>query len=522
MGAANYRGRSEEHGYETSCVRRQSRYGCAFFSALGCATLDMSVPTLASPPTRLNHWIGGVETPPASGMYFDDRNPTDDSLYAEAARGNPHDVEHAVGAAHAAFASYGESLAKDRERLLARAADLLERQQKEFIDILVDEIGSPLRKAQFELSLSVGILRAAAGMARQAGGKVMPSDVARRTSLSIRAPLGVIAAITPFNVPLIKGVRLSANPLALGNTVVLLPSEEAPVLAHRLARLYEEAGLPAGAFNVVTGLGAEIGDYLTANPLVRLVTFTGSTRVGRHIAALCGRHMKRVTLELGGKSPLVILRDADLGKAIPAALHGIFTFQGQVCMGSSRIFVERPVFDAFAERFGEAASRLGMGDLRDPQTVIGPIISPRQRERVRSHLSDALAKGAKALCGNEWHGNRCAATVLTGVDRTMLAFAEETFGPVAAIYPVDSLEEAIGLANESNYGLSASIFTERLTHAMEFARRVRSGMVHINASALHDEPHVPFGGVGDSGFGREGTDEDVSNMTEWKWITFPN
>lgn len=482
----------------------------------------MSVATLLARPMRIDHWIGGAAVPPASGLYFNDHNPVDDSLYAEVARGNADDVEQAVHAAHAAFASYGESLAKERERLLSRAADLLERQQNEFIDILVDEVGSPVRKAQFELSLSVGLLRAAAGMARQAGGKVMPSDVARRTSLSVRTPLGVVAAITPFNVPLIKGVRLSANPLALGNTVVLLPSEEAPVLAHRLARLYEEAGFPAGAFNVVTGIGAEIGDYLTANPLVRLVTFTGSTRVGRHIATLCGQQMKRVTLELGGKSPLVILRDADLGKAVPAAVHGIFTFQGQVCMGTSRIFVEKPVFDAFAERFREAASKLGMGDLRDPQTVIGPIISARQRERVRNHVSDAVAKGAKVLCGNEWQGNRCAATVLTGVDRTMLPFSEETFGPVAALYPVDSLEEAIGLANESNYGLSASIFTEHLTHAMEFARRVRSGMVHINASALHDEPHVPFGGVGESGFGREGTDEDISNMTEWKWITFPN
>jgi acyl-CoA reductase-like NAD-dependent aldehyde dehydrogenase len=272
---------------------------------------------------------------------------------------------------------------------------------------------------------------------------------------------------------------------------------------------------------VVTGFGAEIGDALTTHELVRFVTFTGSTRVGRHIAALCGRDMKRVTLELGGKSPLVVMSDADLGKAIGAALHGIFTFQGQVCMGSSRIFVERPLFDTFAERFTQAASALGMGDLRDPQTTIGPIISERQRTRISSHLDDARSKGATVMCGGAWHGNRCAPTVLRGVDRTMKAFAEETFGPVVALYPVDSVDDAVNRANESAYGLSAGIFTARLDAAMEFARRVRAGMVHVNGSSLHDEPHVPFGGVGDSGFGREGTEEDIANMTEWKWITLP-
>ncbi|MGH8262787.1 MAG: aldehyde dehydrogenase family protein [Steroidobacterales bacterium] len=481
----------------------------------------MSDAVAPSTPTRFDHWIGGSPVPPLSGAYFDDANPLDDSLYAQAARGGAADVDRAVQAAQRAFATYGESLAKDREQILAQAAVLLERQQSEFIEILVDEIGSPIRKARFEWSLSVGLLRAAAGMARQASGRIPPSDVARRLNLSVRAPLGVVAAITPFNVPLIKGVRLSANALALGNTVVLLPSEDAPVLAGRLARLYDEAGLPDGAFNVVTGMGAEIGDALTTHPLVRFVTFTGSTRVGRHIAALCGQHMKRVTLELGGKSPLVVMRDADLDKAIAAAVHGIFTFQGQVCMGSSRIFVERPIFDQFAERFSQAASRLGIGDLRDPQTVIGPIISERQRARVKGHLDDAVAKGATLLCGGRWRGNRCEPTVLRGVERGMQVFAEETFGPVAALYPIDTLDEAVERANESPYGLSASIFTARLDNAMEFARRVRSGMVHVNATALHDEPHVPFGGTGDSGFGREGTDEDIANMTEWKWITLP-
>jgi acyl-CoA reductase-like NAD-dependent aldehyde dehydrogenase len=339
--------------------------------------------------------------------------------------------------------------------------------------------------------------------------------------MTFRTPIGVVASITPFNVPLIKGVRLSANPLALGNTVVLLPSEEAPVLAHMLARLYADAGLPDGAFNIVNGIGAEIGDALTAHPLVRFVAFTGSTRVGRHIAALCGQHMKRVTLELGGKSPLVVMGDADLEKAVVAATHGIFTYQGQVCMGSSRIFVDRKVVDDFTAKFVTGAAGLGMGELRDPQTVIGPIINERQRTRVRDHVDEARNRGAKVLCGGSWRQNRCEPTILTDVSDDMRVFREETFGPVVSIYPVDSLDQAITAANASNYGLSAGIFTSDLSSAMTFAHRVQSGMVHINGSTLHDEPHVPFGGVGDSGFGREGTEEDIGNMTEWKWLTMP-
>ncbi len=471
--------------------------------------------------TKVPHWIGGRVTEPAADRYFKDCNPLNDSVYALAARGDAGDVDAAVRAAQNAFTKFSQLPARDRERMLSRAAELLEQQGNEFLQILIDEIGSPIRKAQFELGLSIGLLRAAAGMARHMSGKTLPSDVANRLSLSVRSPLGVIASITPFNVPLIKGVRLSANPLALGNAVVMLPSEEAPVLAHRLARLYADAGIPPGAFNIVNGFGAEIGDALTTHPLVRFVAFTGSTRVGRHIASLCGQHMKRVTLELGGKSPLVILKDADLDRAVTAAVHGIFTYQGQVCIGSSRIFVEREIEAQFTEHFTRVAAGLSLGDLRDPQTVIGPIINERQRNRVRSHIDDAVKKGARILCGGHWRENRCEATVLGGVNDNMKVCNEETFGPVVSLFPVASFDEAVARANDTPYGLSASIFTADLQKAMSFARQVRSGMVHINGSTLHDEPHVPFGGVGDSGFGREGTEEDIANMTEWKWITLP-
>lgn len=469
---------------------------------------------------NLHHWIGGQACEPCSTEYFDDFNPEDNSVFARAARGSEEDVSAAVAAAHDAFQNFRTTPVNVRERCLADAAALLQRDQDEFVSILVDEIGSPIGKAHFEVALATDLMRAASGIARQVSGKTLPSDVPGRLSLSTRRPVGVVASITPFNVPLIKGVRLTANPLAMGNTVVHLPSEETPVLALRLAKLYEEAGVPAGAYNVVTGYGYEIGDVLTTHPFVKVVTFTGSTRVGRHIQQLCARHNKRLTLEMGGKSPMVVLKDADLDQAVEGAVHGMFTYQGQICMASSRIYVEEPLFDSFVDKYAAAAGSLGMGDLRDIDTVIGPIISERQRERVRAHVKDAIGKGAKVATGGEWQGNRCSPTVLTGVSESMTLCREETFGPVVAVYPVSSAEEALSRANDTEYGLSASVYTSNIHSAMYLAENLHSGMVHVNAPALQDEPHVPFGGVGDSGWGREGTTEDIEAMTELKWMTF--
>ena len=467
----------------------------------------------------IDHWIEGKSAPPSSGSYFPTRNPLNDEELTQAAAGNAEDINRAVETARQAFESFKNTLPKERERILCKAAEILERDRQEFIDILVDEIGSPIKKAAFEVEKGLSFFRAAAGMTRQMTGKTIPSDAPGKFSMSIRAPLGVIAAITPFNVPLIKGVRLSCNPIALGNTVVMLPSEEAPMLSIRLAKLYAEAGLPDGVFNVVSGNGYEIGDALTTHPDVKMVTFTGSSRVGAHIRELCAKHNKRVTLELGGKSPLVVMDDCDMKQAVMGATMGIFMFQGQVCMGSSRVYVQREIFDRFIENYAKAASSLGMGELRDPNTVIGPIISERQRNRVRRHIEDAREKGATVVTGGDWEGNRCQPTILTGVTPEMTVYAEETFGPVVSVYPVDTLDEAIEASNDSDFGLSAAIYTQNLNDAMRYVMEVDSGMVHVNGSALHDEAHVPFGGTKNSGAGREGTEEDIEAMTEWKWAT---
>jgi acyl-CoA reductase-like NAD-dependent aldehyde dehydrogenase len=338
--------------------------------------------------------------------------------------------------------------------------------------------------------------------------------------MAVREPIGVVAGITPFNVPLVKAVKQSAVALAVGNTFVLLPSEEAPRIAHRYAQIIDEAGFPPGVFNVVTGLGHEIGDYLTGHPLVKCVCFCGSTRVGRHIAKLAAEDFKKTALELGGKSPMVVLDDADIDKAVEAAAAGIFFFQGQACMGTSRIILQEGIAAEFTEKFCAVAKSMKLGELTDPQTAVGPIISERQRGRVRSHIDDAKAKGATVRTGGLWEGNRCQPTVLSDVSREMTIFAQETFGPVTALYTVKSVDEAIALANETEYGLSAAVFTNDLNHAMRLTSEIKAGMIHVNAASLQDEPHVPFGGMGISGYGREGTETDIDLMTEWKWVTF--
>lgn len=409
----------------------------------------MSQKESASVKGSVDLWIGGQRVPPESGRYFIDRNPVDDSPYAQVAEGSAGDVDRAVQAAQAAFATYSRTLAAEREAWLCRAAAVIEQRRGEFVDVLIDEVGSPFGKAQFEVQYAINCLRAAAGVARRVTGQTIPSEIPGRFSMSVREPLGVVASITPFNVPLLKNVKLSSTPLATGNTVVMLTSEEAPMVASLLAEVYQEAGIPAGAFNVVTGFGDQIGDALTTHPLVKVVMFTGSSRVGKHISGLCGSLMRRVLLELGGKSPLVVLADADLDAAVEAAAFGQFFFQGQACMASSRIYVEQSIEAEFCRRLKIKAESLGMGDLRNPDTWVGPIISQRQRDRVRNHIEDAVAKGARLLTGGDWIGNRCQPTVLLGVDEGMTVCREETFGPVTSIYPVADMEEAIARANDT-------------------------------------------------------------------------
>jgi len=466
----------------------------------------------------LQHFIAGEWTDGSGGGKMEVLNPLDDSLYAQAAKGTGDDIRAAVAAAKEAFVSYKDTTPTERERWLLRIAEIMEARQQDLVNCLIDEIGSPVQKAMFEFTKGLTMIRAAAGLCRNVRGETIPSDRPGTFSMSIREPLGVVAVITPFNVPLIKTTRLVANALAVGNTVVHLPSEMAPHLSLIFAEIVAEAGVPAGAYNVVTGMGAEIGDDLTSHQGVDFVTFTGSTAVGQHINEICAKNKTPNTLELGGKSPTVILADADLDKVMPLAARSIFMFAGQACIASSRFYVERPLYDEFVKRFSMIITKVGMGDLRDPNTVIAPAISGRQRDRIKSHIEDARAKGATVI-GGEWEGNRCQPTLLTDVTEDMTVCRAETFGPVTSIYPIDSYEEGLERANDTEYGLSSAIFTKDIDKAFHFARNSNAGMCHINGPTIHDEAHVPFGGNGESGVGREGTDADMEAMTELKWVT---
>ena len=467
----------------------------------------------------LRHFIGGEWLEAEQGATFDVMNPLDDSLYAKAAEGTGADMRRAVAAAKAAFPHYRETLPRDRELWLLRIAEIMEARKSELIDCLIDEIGSPIQKALFEFDKGLTMVRAAAGMCRNVRGETIPSDAPGKFSMSIREPLGVVAVITPFNVPMIKTTRVVSNALAVGNTVVHLPSEMAPHISLLFAEIVAEAGFPAGSYNVVTGYGHEIGDDLTGHEDVDFVSFTGSTVVGQHINEICARNKTPNTLELGGKSPTVILADADLDQVVPLAAKSIFMFSGQACIGSGRFYVERPLYEEFVRRFAVVASKVGMGDLRDPDTVLAPIISDRQRARVRDHIADAVAKGATVVTGGNWVGNCCLPTLLTGVTEDMTVCRSETFGPVTSIYPIDSYEEGLEKANDTEFGLSSAIFTKNIDRAFHFARNIGAGMCHINGPTIHDEAHVPFGGNGESGVGREGTDADMEAMTELKWVT---
>lgn len=449
----------------------------------------------------------------------DDFNPATGALFARVQQAGAEEVKRAIGSAHEAARGWGASLVADREVLLLKACDIILSRKDEIRAALIEECGSVYGKANWEIDYVTDLLRSAAGDVRHIVGETMPASQPGQLSLSIRRPLGVIAGIAPFNSPFLLSMKKIAFALAAGNSFILKPSEETPVSGAMIADIFKEAGLPPGVLNVIPGPAKEIGDLLLSDPRVRMITFTGSTRTGRYLAVEAARHLKRFTLEMGGKSPLIILRDADLDYAVNAAAFGIFLHQGQVCMANSKIIVEAPVFEAFCERFTAKAKTIPMGDPRDPNTVIGPLIRPRQSDFVDGHIADATQKGATLLTGDRAEGQYYKPTVLRDVTPEMKIYHEETFGPVVSILRAEDPEEALRIANDTSYGLSAALMTNDLQKAMDLSLRLESGMIHVNDCTISDEPHVPFGGVKNSGFGREGGRYSMEEMTELKWIT---
>ena len=458
-----------------------------------------------------------IEVPPAA--LADVVNPADQRPFAKVFMGRPDDMRRAIDAAYAAKDAWGRSLAAERELILQRAAEVLENARQEVVDLLINEAGSTFGKAQFEVSFTANMLRAVAGEARRIHGDVIPADVPGMMSFAIRRPLGVVAGIAPFNFPIILATKKVCLALAAGNTFVLKPSEETSLIGLKIAEIFQKAGLPAGVLNVVPGDGPTMGPILFSDPRVRLISFTGSTAVGKLIAAECAKHGKKVVLELGGKSPLIVLKDADLDYAVSTACFGIFIHQGQICMAGSRIIVESPIYEPFLEKFVAKVKTLQVGDPRDPHTVIGPLIRTSQCGLIDGKIQESVKAGARLLIGGTHKDNFYHPTVIADVKPGMPAFRDELFGPVASVVKADDAGHALKLANDSDYGLSSAVLTNDLQVAMKFALELEAGMVHINGPTVHDEAVVPFGGVKDSGSGREGGRWSMDELTETKWIT---
>lgn len=468
--------------------------------------------------------IGGIDVPALSGRTTADLNPVTGEVYLQVPAAGPEDVTRAVDAAQAAFAAWAGTAPSVRRGLLQKAADLLEARVDEFTDIMIAETGGTRTWAAFNIRMSVDLIRQAATMATRPVGSLLASDVPGEWSVAVREPAGVVAAFVPWNGPLILCTRAIAVALAAGNPVVIRPSEDAPVTSgYFLADVLSEAGVPDGVVNVVTNDRADapaVVEALIADPRVRRVNFTGSTPVGRIVGRLAGDHLKPVILELGGKNPIVVLDDADPHYAASGVTVAKFMNSGQICLSVDRVIVQRGIADTFVEAFLGKVRALGQGSPEGEHTLVGPMINARAAERVAALVADAVEKGATVLHGGgPAQGTFYPATVLDDVTPDMRIYSEEVFGPVATIFRVDTVDEAVELANDTEYGLSSAVYTENATRGLAVARRLQHGNVHVNDHSVADEPQAPVGGVKDSGFGHFGSDWGAEFFTETRWIT---
>lgn len=475
--------------------------------------------------TSYGLFVGGEFVPPTSDHFFVVEDPASGEVVAHVAEGSPEDVDQAVRLAWEAFQTWRRVPVTERAACLRRIAEELRRRRDEFAHTLTREVGKPLAGARREVLGCADTLEYFAEEAIRLRGEVLPSpSAAGERVLVVREPVGVVGAVAPFNYPLTLLTLKLAPALAAGCTVVAKPAEETPVTTLMLAALCHEAGLPPGAFNVVTGFGEPVGEPLVSHPLVRKVAFTGGTQTGRRVASRAAGEMKRLTVELGGQSPAIVARDADLEKLIPPLAWHSFENAGQFCYRVNRIFVEEPVYEPFVGAFASTAEEIIVGPGLDPASRIGPLRTREVFEKVVRHVEDAISKGARLLTGGRRlsgpsynRGYFFPPTVLADAHPGMLVMQEETFGPVVGIMPVRSLEEAVDLANDSTYGLAAYVFCRDLACAWHAADALEAGSVWVN-TVHHSYRHCPFGGVKGSGLGREKSHFGLEEYTELKTI----
>ncbi|MCB1355247.1 MAG: aldehyde dehydrogenase [Maritimibacter sp.] len=452
---------------------------------------------------------------------FDRIDPVTGAVATTAAAAKAADaaaVARAAGAAFPAWAALGPSA---RRALLNKAADIMDAKTDDFIATMIAETGATGPWAGFNVMVAAGMIREAAAMTTQIGGEVIPANKPDTLAMGVATPKGVCLGIAPWNAPVILGARALAMPLACGNTAILKGSEACPRTHRMIVDCFVEAGFPEGVVNYISNAPADAAEVVKAlieAPEVKHVNFTGSSAVGRIIGRLAGENLKPSLLELGGKAPLVVLSDADIDGAVNAAVFGAFMNQGQICMSTERIIVDEAIADTFTAKLADRASKLPYGDPRG-QVVLGSLVSPEAGDKMEALIADATSKGATLIAGGQRDGAIHAATLLDGVTPEMRIYGEESFGPVKSIIRVKGDDEAIRVANDTEYGLSAAVFSQDIKRALSAAKRIKSGICHINGPTVADEPQMPFGGVNASGYGRFGGKAAIAEFTDLRWIT---
>lgn len=464
-------------------------------------------------------FINGKDVASSTGTLIDDISPSTGEVFAKIHMASKEDIELAIDSAYKASKSWAKTSPREREAILLKAADIFQSKTDEIREILITESGSAFGKSMFEIGLVADILRTAAGEARRISGQTHTSNDPGVLSYSIRRPLGVVAGISPFNAPMILSSKKFAFAIAAGNTFVLKPSSNTALCALIFGEIFKEAGLPDGVLNIIPCSSSVLGEIFQKDKRVKMITFTGSTEVGKKIAGSAAANLTKCTVELGGKSPIIILNDADIDFAVDTATFGVFMHQGQICMAGSKIIVQSDIYDDFSKKFAAKVGAIKASDPRDPHTIVGPLIEKAQCSFIDGLVNDAVSKGARVLTGNSHSGCFYEPTVLADITADMKVFHDEAFGPVAALIKFDTVEEAIEIANDTNYGLSSAVVTKDLGNALRLSEEIEAGMVHINGPTIMDEAHIPFGGTKDSGMGREGGHFSIEEMTELKWVT---
>ncbi len=446
-------------------------------------------------------------------------NPYNNEVLYEYQSASEQDVKDAYEAAYSASKLWKNTSPLERQGYLEKLVKVFEDQKDTVYDVIREEGGSSKAKCDFEYFTSISIIKLALSYPERMKGTILPSNIPGKENYIIREPKGVIGVIAPWNVPLVLAMRSVIPAVALGNTVVLKPASDTPASSLMIADFFDKAGFPKGVINVIAGKGSEIGDSIVANPRPSLISFTGSTEVGRHIGEVAGYHLKDISLELGGNNVMIVLADADIEQATDAAVFGTYFNQGQVCMALNRLLVADEIHDKFVETFVKKVKSLKVGDPTDNEVFIGPIINKSQIEKVEGFVKDTIKEGANVALEGKTEGTFVYPWVLTNVSNDMTAAANEVFGPVACIIRTKSEEEAIRLANETEYGLSGSVFTKDLYHGMQIAKQIESGMIHVNDQSINDEPHVIFGGEKSSGVGRFNGEWVINKFTTERWIS---